>query len=929
MTHGSEQSLIGRQTESRRLARLIEACRGGRGGSLLLTGHPGIGKTALMHHASRLAHGFHHICADGVGAEESLPYGSLQRLVRQLAPGLRRLPPPSWEALEPLLLGGVPPPRQQLQVADAVLRLLARVGGRRPVLISVDDLQWVDTPSRCALGFVARRVSTERVVVLAATDGEATAFMPGVPVLHLAGMSDTDCLRLIAEYQPSPVAPAVREVLLHTAAGNPLVLLELLRTLTPAQLSQPSQLPEPIPLVPGLAHIRLTRFRRLPRDCRRLLLLLAAEPRLDPLALLRMAGRAEIDPAALKPAQDAGLVTVSATAVLLSHADLGRAIYHGVSLADRHWAHELLAGAFADIGDDRRCWHEAALLPGTDVGLADELERQATEARRHGEQAHAAALMERSAQLTREDERRGRRLVTAADCARQAGRLRRAARHLECAATLVDAEQPSLRGHMAYLRGVIGLDHSAANDACETLMAAADVLAADNPALAVKALLAAGEAGLYAGDATLPVQAGRRAVALLDGAPDPDQGDVRFAADLLLGVADSYQGRLPSAVTRLRGRLDAATRVSDPPLLAWAAHGALYAADDNRARALASRAVTLARAAGDAPTMAHAMQYLAYAECWLSGPASATLTATEALRLARECGQLTCARNLMGMLMLAAGLAGDAEACEQYADRVIDEAAAHGTGLASALGLWGLAQLDLASGRWAEAAAKLHRLARRRLGHPGIALEAVPTYVEAAVRAGEGPRAERAAAHFTRWAEAIGRGWPVALAARCRALLEADDAEAHFRQALRLHPTADRELERARTALLYGEYLNRERRRADARVQLREAAEVFRRHRAPLWLDRARAELRAGGDDRGAAYGDVPALSDIAQTLTARQHQIVSLVAAGATNKQVAARLCLSPRTIDYHLRRIFARLGMTSRADLIRWFTEETGRGV
>ncbi|QKV91417.1 AAA family ATPase [Streptomyces sp. NA02950] len=921
MTYGTEHSFIGRQAERRHLAQRAEACRESRGGALLLTGDPGIGKTALLRHAPHLARDFRTLRADGVRAEETLAYGAVQRLVRPLASGLRRLPAASRAALERLLLGFVPP-RERSAVATAVLGLLTEASGAHPLLISADDLQWADAESRYTLGFVARRISTERILILAGTDGEASVSMPGVPVLHLAGMSDLDCLRLIAEHQPSPVAPAVREVLLHAARGNPLTLLELLGTLTPAQLSQPAELPDPLPLGPRLTHLRLSRFRRLPADCQRLLLLLVTEPRLDPFSLFRVAQRAGIDPSALKPAEAAGLVTWSATTVCFRQADVRRAICHGADPAERHWAHELLARAFADTDDYRRSWHEAALTPDRNAGLADELERQADQARRRGEQAHAAALMERSARLTSEDGRRKGRLIAAADSSRQAGRLRRAARLLERADHLVAADQPWLRGRIAYLRGLLCLHHDTATDAYDRLLAAADVLADDNPSLAVKALAAAGEAGLYAGNAALPVQAGRRALAVLDGAPERDRAESRFAGDLLLGVADSFQGRLPAAVARLRGRLDAAGQVADPLLLTWAAHGALYAADDVRARALASRAVTLARAAGDTPTTAHAMQYLAYAECWLNGPATATLTATEALRLARGTGQLPCVRNLMGVLMLAAGLAGDTESCEQYADRVVDDAAAHGLGLASALGLWGLAQLDLASGHWAEAADKLHRLARTGLGHPGIALEAVPTYVEAAVRAGHRSRAQRAAANFTRWAEAVGRGWPTALAARCRALLEADDAERHFRHALSLHRTGEREVERARTALLYGEYLGRERRRMDARGQLREAAEIFRRHRARLWLDRARAELRAMGEDWCAEEEHDPGPGGAAGALTSRQRQIAGLVATGATNKEVAARLCLSPRTVDYHLRRIFERLGLTSRADLIRRFT-------
>ncbi|MFI7413057.1 AAA family ATPase [Streptomyces sp. NPDC049627] len=927
MTYGTEQPpIIGRQVERRQLAAAVDTCRKAGGGALLLTGDHGIGKTALLRYASQLAHGVRTVRADGVPAEQNLAYGAVQRLVRPLAPDIPQLPTQSREVLQRLLVGHVPPPDERSLLGAAVLALLARASDRSPVLVVVDDLHRVDAESRYALGFVARRIGSERVLILAGTESHECAARSGVPVLRLAGLSDQECLRLITRTPSSPVALPVREVLIHAAGGNPLILLELLRTLTPAELSRLSRLPDPLPLPPSLVRRRLAEFRRLPDDCRRLLLLLAAEPGLDPLTFVRVAQRTEIDPSALRPAETAGLLTTSKTVISFRYDDLGRAIWQGADLAERHWAHAVLAHVLTETHDDRRCWHEAALLSEPHADLADELERQAACARQHGNPAHAAALMERSAQLTHEDGRRAGRLVAAADCSRRAGRPRRAARLLERAETLIGTDEPSLRGHIAYLKGVISLHHSTAPDAYDGLLTAADLLAADNPSLAVKALVAAGEAGLYAGDTALPVQAGRRAAAVLNGSAQEKQQASRLAVDVLLAVADALQGRPAAAVPRLRERLGTAAQVDDPLLLAWASHGALFIADDARARTLATRAVALARTAGDVPTTVHAMQYLAYPECWLAGPDTATLTATEALRLARETGHLTCLRNLMGILMLAAGITGDAGACEQYADRVVGEAQAHGLGLASALGLWGLAHLDLASGNWAEAAARLRRLVRTRLGHPGVAIEAVPSYVEAAVRAGNRQRAERATAAFAPWAEAIGRGWPTALAARCHALLETGDTEHHFRRALRLHPIGDRELELARTFLLYGEYLNRERRRADARAQLREAADIFRRHGARLWLDRTRAELRATGDDWEPSQDDAHALQARSASLTSRQRQIVRLVAQGATNKEVAAQLYLSPRTVDYHLRRVFERLGITSRADLIRRCATDTG---
>uniref|UniRef100_UPI0004E0E4DD AAA family ATPase n=1 Tax=Streptomyces bicolor TaxID=66874 RepID=UPI0004E0E4DD len=408
MTYGTEQPpIIGRQAERRQLAAALHACRAAGGGALLLTGDHGIGKTTLLRYASQLAHDFRTVRADGVPAEQNLVYGVVQRLVRPLACELPQLPAQSREVLQRLLLGHVPPSGERSLVAVAVLALLARAGHRSPVLVVVDDLHRVDAESRFALGFVARRVSTERVLILAGTESHRCAAGSGVPVLGLAGLNDQDCLRLIAGLRSSPVALPVREVLLHAAGGNPLILLELLRTLTPTELSRLSRLPDPLPLPARLAGRWLAEFRRLPDDCRRLLLLLAAEPGLDPLTFVRVAERTDIDPSALKPAETAGLLTISKTAISFRHDDLGRAVWQGADPAERHWAHAMLAQVLADTHDDRRCWHEAALLSEPDADLADELERQAACARRHGNPAHAAGLMERSAQLTHEDGRRG------------------------------------------------------------------------------------------------------------------------------------------------------------------------------------------------------------------------------------------------------------------------------------------------------------------------------------------------------------------------------------------------------------------------------------------------------------------------------------------------------------------------------------------
>ncbi|MFF0311107.1 LuxR C-terminal-related transcriptional regulator [Streptosporangium sp. NPDC004379] len=943
MTAITPPDLHGRERERADLDALVRAAAASRSGVRVLVGEPGAGKTALLDYAATRAGGFTVLAARGVPSESRLPFAALHRLVRPLTPLVDGLPEPQRRALAVALGRAEGPAPDRFLISVAVLSLLSEAAERGPVLAVADDAHWMDAPSLDALAFAAARLEAEGVALLAARRPDHPPVFQGLPTAQVGGLEAEAAGRLVRERARGPVGEAVCARLVAHTGGNPLALREIVDGLTPDQLAGRTALPRPLPVGPGLERAYLDRVAALPEDTRTLLLLAAVESEIDAATLVRAAAHARIDVSAIEAAEAAGLVQLSEAGVRFRHPLMRSAVHQGAGLTRRRWAHQVLAETSGP--PDRRSWHRAAAALEPDAGLAAELEATAVRARVRSGYAAAAVALERAAELTPAAAQRGRRLVAAAWDRWQAGHTDLAVHLLDRAGrpTGADADAGSARpsgddpglpapertgdtaperaagpgepeetgdpDEIAFLSGVIGLRVGATGTAYESLLSAARL---PDPARALRALMGAAEAASYAGDLVRLATAARRAGSLGD---TPGTRAALMRA-YLAALAEAASGDLPRAVGPLRQVVDAAGLVADPDALGWAGTAALMLGDDEAAHALSSRAVALARARGAVTAVPQALELLVYSELWTGRLGMAGANALEGLRLATDTGQLNCVCHLHALLALHAAIEGDEHACRERAQAALARAREHRIGLAAAVATWALAFSDLSAGRYGQAAQRLTRMSRADagLGHGAITLLSAPHYVEAAVRDGDRERAARALEAFRTWAETVGSPWARALVERCRALLAPErDAGEHYLAALELHARGERDFERARTALLYGAYLRHRRHREEARDHLREAAEVFERLGAARWRQRAAAELRAAGEPVSGPG------SSIGEVLTAQQLQIARFVAEGATNREIAARLFVSPRTVDYHVRNIFTKLGITSRAELIR----------
>jgi len=902
--------LYGRAKERAELNALIEAAARSKSGVRVLVGEPGMGKTALLRSVEADAEGFAVLCARGVPCEAGLPFAGLHRLLRPVTGLIDELPAPQRTAIRAALGQAEGPPPDRFLISVAVLSLLSELAERGPVLVVVDDAHWMDVPSLDALAFAAGRFEAEGVVLLAATRPDPPEPLSWAPAMTIGGLPPDACEQLIRSRVDGPVAGAVRDRLIAHTGGNPLALLEIIEGLSADQLAGRAPLPCPLPVGPGLERAYLERVAALPAPAQSLLLLAAAEDEIDAVTLLRAASHAGIEASALERAESAGLIQVSETKVGFRHPLMRSAVYQGAGLARRRWAHQVLGEVSGR--DDRRTWHRAAAALEPDAELADELEQSAGRARVRSGYVAAAVAMERAAELTPDDGVRARRLVRAAWDRWLGGHAGLAVRLLDQARRAAEAcGRARTLGEIDFLRGVIDLRGGVARDAYQSLVSAADRL---DPDTALHALIGAAEAAFYAGDhRRFDVAASR--VRQLAGVPGERAALIRA---YLAGMAHAAEGDVSRSIAPFRTVLEIAGRIDDPDALRWAATAALMIGDDTIAHAFPSRAVEIARARGAVATVPQAIELLVHSELWTGRLAIAGANALEGLRLATETGQLNCACHLRALLALHAAIEGDVRTCRERAQEAMARAREHDLGLVSAVATWALAFSDLSLGRYGEAADRLTRMAEAGPGHGHhvITVLSAPHFVEAAVRSGHRERAARALEMFRFWAETVESTWALALVERCRALLaDGPAADGHYRAALELHAASARDFERARTALLYGAYLRRQRRRAQARQHAREALEIFERLGASRWAERARGELRAAGETVTEPEGEETG------ALTAQQLQIARFIAEGATNREVAARLFISPRTVDYHVRNIFTKLGIGSRAELIRRF--------
>ncbi|MFJ5216292.1 AAA family ATPase [Streptomyces sp. NPDC088354] len=911
--------LYGRERERAALTALLDAARTGRGRALLLSGEPGSGRSALLGAAAATAAaaGFTVLGTAGTPAETAVPLAGLQRMLLPVAGRLPELAA-AHAAVLTAVLAGRPPPDGELALGTALFRLAATLCAPAPLLWCVDDAHLLDTPTLRALGMAARRLTGTSCALLLAADAygdgdPAAAGLEGVDHLRLRPLGPAAARRLLAGRPsatalPDPVAATV----LTLAGGNPLALTDL------ADAAAAGPLPDP-PALPAGSSLRKRhrdRFRALSPAARALVSLVVAGGPL-PAALLRAAARRlRLDAGALDSAHAAGLLVTRDGTTAVPGRLLRASLAAVLSPADRTAAHATLA-AVLDPCSARlyRALHRLALATGPSPAAERQLEEAATAARRDRGHAAAAEALEHGAGTTAHPATRDRWLLAAAADARTSGDTRWA-RELLRRAGPGGGPAPS-EALRALVQGEIQLRDGVPAAACRELTGAVGRFPEAQRALALRALMLAGEACCLAGDFTAYFALAERARSMRRDDETPAQ---RLVLDHFTGLAATFAGRHREAHWALRRVVRLAEAAGDPESAIWASQAAYTLGDARRALALASAAAHRARRQGATALVPAALVYEALCALALDRYAAAGEAAEEGVRLAQETGQRNLAVDHLSVLALLAALQGDSATAAARMGAAGHAVASRGLGRPEAFNSWASACADLAAGRPADALSRFGRM-RAGAGQVNLAIRglATPHFVEAAVRCGQRTKAEGALRGYEDWAAGNRSTLRLAQAHRCHGLLAEDDAAAvgHFREALRLHQDDDTVLELAKTELFYASRLRRTRRPGEARGLLREALAVFRQFDARPWAERATAELRAAGD----RVGPVDRAPGGARELTAQQTRISELVAQGATNQEIADRLVLSTRTVEYHLRNIFSRLGVRSRVELAALF--------
>jgi DNA-binding NarL/FixJ family response regulator len=909
--------LYGRERECAQVDQLLAAARERRSEALVVRGEAGIGKSALLDYAAERATGLQLLRTAGIQTESQLPFAAVHNLLLPVLDRSDQIPGRQKTALLGAFGLGPETAEDRFLISLAVLSILAETAEAAPLLCLVDDAQWLDGPSAGALTFAARRVHAEGIIILfSARDDPAKPFVAqGLPELRLTGLDTYSGGTMLSERTSVAVAAPVRDRLVADTLGNPLALAELSRSLSAEQLTGRSPLPDQLPVSTDLERLYLDRASELPADTQTMLLVVAAHDNGQLDGVLRAAQALGVEPAALDKAETSGLLRVDSAIVSFVHPLVRSAIYRGATSQRRQEVERALAAVLdADTDTDRRAWHLANAAAGPNADVADALHGAAERARARGGHAAAAVAFERAAALTAALELRATRLAAAAGAAWSAGQPDRARALLDQAAPLAGAAQ--LQARIAHLRGSIEGNCGTPSGAYAILVGASELVAALDPAHAAQMLGEAGQLAWAGGDLARLSEVSRRLAAL------PNEGNISsVGAQVIMGLSGLLRGDTTATAARLREATDLAGASKEPRALMGAAAGAMFIGDDSRAIDLFCTAVALTRAAAEAASLPLLLAPLAMVETLTSRYTAALADATEGLRLAEETGQRNPAAHLRSVLALIAAVQGRAQECREHAGVALTQAIGQRLGPHAAIASWALAVLDLGAGRPAEAFDRLDALTAAGPGETNqiVMLMATADLVEAAIRTQHLAAATASVHTLEVWATDTGAPWANALAARCHGLLGTDDQDRHFAEALRLHAPAGRPFDTARTQLLYGESLRRRRRRADARKYLRAAHETFERLDATPWAEQAGKELLATGET--ARKRDV---STTAQ-LTPQELQIARFVAEGETNRTIATLMLLSPRTVDYHLRKVFTKLGLSSRAELIRMVLSDT----
>jgi DNA-binding CsgD family transcriptional regulator len=902
---GASPVLVGRDRERARIDELLEGALAGESGSLIVRGEAGIGKSALLDYAAARADGMQLLTTGGVEAESDLAFAGLYGLLRPILGRLGELPELQAQALAGALGLAPSTSSERFLASAAVLGLLAEAAEELPVLTLVEDAHWLDTPSADALVFAARRLRAERVaIIFAVREGEGRTFEGrGLPELLVTGLEDEDALALLSD-RSSKLVPSVRERLLAEASGNPLALLELPAGLSDEQRAGLEPLPDSISLTARVQAAFAARVEGLPSATQTMLLIAAVDGTGEVATIVSAAAELGVTAEALEPAEASGVVRADGGRITFRHPLVRAAVLDAATLAQRQRTHAALASVLdGEEHADRRVWHHALATLTADENVAAALEAAARRSQLRGGHASAATAFERAAELSDAEPSRTRRLGEAAEAAWAAGQPERARGLVTRSLANADGGQ---RVRLLYLSGVIEARSGWLPDALAPLLEAIE--GSEDASLTLEMLYDGYEFASYAEAHDQLAELTRRAAEV-----EPTAETDRFIAAALTAWGSELSGEYARGALLAAEAIERAGRLDDPRSLILAAVTADREGSWGDGLPHANRAVAFARERGLVSVLPQA---LAAQSTELVGHSRFDLgysAAEEGHRLALDIGQPWTAGWNVANLATVEALRGQEDEARAHVDVLHQFVAASGASFAI-LGERVLGLLDLTLGRPAEALERLRGYAAAPAGvlmTPHRVLQ-LPDLVEAAVRADRPDEAADHLARFQEWVEPFPTPARLSLLARCQALAAESDAEPHFVRSIELADVLS-PFERARSELLYGEWLRRERRRVDARPYLRTALELFQRLALPPWEERARAELRASGET---ARRRDPSTRD---QLTPQELQIAHLVAEGITNREIGAQLFLSPRTIDYHLRKVFAKLQIASRADLAR----------
>ena len=900
---------VGRIAERRRVGELLAEARGGHGRALVVSGEPGVGKSELLEQISGDAEDWLVLSARGVPAESDLPFSGLHQLLAPVLARLDMIPAVQERALRGALGLGDSEPDRRLEVLAGTLSLLVATANERPVLVMIDDAHNLDAESADALGFVARRLHVGGIcLIVAKRSDRPSAFDDGsFEELRLGGLALEEVQELLAGRVE---AQDVVEQLWRDTGGNPLALTSLPDRLQAGERSGREPIVGPLPAATQVRRLYESRIFALPPETRRALLVAAASDESSMTTINDAVWAIGADPARLAAAEQAGIVTIRDGAIEFRDPLLRSAVYHDAPPDDRRAAHDALAGALAEERDaDRRAWHRASASSAPDEDVALGLEDAALRARRRGGVAVEAMALARAARLTPAGERRAARMLAAARVTAQAGRLGAAAAMLEEALVLVTSADiaADIDLERARLLAAAGRERAAG----ELLRRAADDIAQHDPAraarlLAEDALLMLGEHELAAAEASAERATGLGAQS---NSPDDPAPEIALAATRLATGRDD-------ALATLQRACELAEALPDTLLVSALAHALAAAGEGEAARPMLARLVEQHRVTGDILSLQQELVAVADLELRAGRLAAALEAARETLQLADELGSIRARRRSLLTLALVEALLGREIDAREHVQQGLDSRSDYGAFAPGAVGGLALGLLELSLARSAEAIAALEPVGRhaRRIGlHDPGWLPWEPALIEAYCAAARPELAREVLDGFEARAQRSERGTMRAVVARCAGLLAADDAfPAHFDAALTLLERDANPLELARTRLCYGERWVLIDQHEPARELLRAALDGFELLGSVAWAERTRSALASCGE---IARRQTPRLIDL---LTPQELQVVRLVAEGARNRDVADRLFLSQKTVEYHLRNMFRKLDVRSRTELV-----------